>query len=353
MHQPSSHSTSDQKVAAKTRRRCSNFASLKVQLTVNSKLYESNSHQLVGGYMARPYWTGNIQISLVSFGVSLYVATETKSQISFHQISRRTGERIRHQKVLESAAENNEPTTAVDKDEIVKGYEYRKGQYVIIESSELENLRVPSKHTIAVSQFADRSDLNAEYIEKPYFVLPENDSQAESFNVIREALAKTGKVAIGKVAFSGRENIIVIVPAPNTDRGMMAYTLRYQSELRNQQEYFRDIKATAIDTSALELAETLIERMSAKLDMSKFQDGYEVALKALVDAKVNNMPLPTEEQPKPQAGKVIDLMEALRKSVGEEKRVGKKPPTSEKEAPARKLGLVKPQSRAVGKRKTA
>src|ERR1700734_494619 len=117
-----------------------------------------------GGVMARPYWTGNIQISLVSFGVGLYVATESKSQISFHQISRRTGERIRHQKVLESAAENNEATTAVDKDEIVKGYEYRKGQYVIIEPSELENLRVPSKHTIAVSQFVDLAELNPEYV---------------------------------------------------------------------------------------------------------------------------------------------------------------------------------------------
>ena len=303
--------------------------------------------------MARPYWTGNIQISLVSFGVSLYVATETKSQISFHQISRRTGERIRHQKVLESAAENNEATTAVDKDEIVKGYEYGKGQYVIIEPSELENLRVPSKHTIAVSQFVDQSELNPEYVEKPYFVLPENDSQAESFNVIREALAKTGKAAIGKVAFSGRENIITIVPAANADRGMMAYTLRYQSELRNQQDYFRDIKATAIDTGALQLAETLIERMSAKLDISKFQDGYEQALKALVDAKVNNLPAPAEEEPKPHTGKVINLMDALRKSIGEDGRQGKKPPKSEKEPPARKLGLVKGQSKATGKRKTA
>src|SRR5580704_13910710 len=105
--------------------------------------------------MARPYWSGQIQISLVQFGVSLYTATESKSQISFHQISRSTGERIRHQKVLQSAAENDESTSAVGKDDIVKGYEYSKGQYVLIEPSELENLRVPSKHTVAVSQFID------------------------------------------------------------------------------------------------------------------------------------------------------------------------------------------------------
>ncbi len=303
--------------------------------------------------MARPYWTGNVQISLVSFGVGLYVATESKSQISFHQISRRTGERIRHQKVLESAAENNEMTTAVDKDEIVKGYEYSKGQYVIVEPSELDNLRVPSKHTIAVSQFVDLSDLNPEYVEKPYFVIPENDSQAESFNVIRAALAKTGKAAIGKVAFSGRESIIAIVPAGNDDRGMMAYTLRYQSELRNQHDYFRDIKATAIDADSLQLAETLIGRMSAKLDLGKFQDGYEEAVKALVEAKVNNLPIPAEEAPKPQQGRVINLMDALRKSVGAEGRLGKKPPKSEKEPQTRKFGLVKGQNRAASKRKTA
>jgi DNA end-binding protein Ku len=303
--------------------------------------------------MARPYWTGNFQISLVSFGVSLYVATESKSQISFHQISRRTGERIRHQRVLESAAESNEATTAVDKDEIVKGYEYQKGQYVIIEPSELENLRVPSKRTIAVSQFVLEADLDPEYIEKPYFMLPENDAQAESFNVIREALAKSGKAAIGKVAFSGRENVIAVVPAGNSDRGMMAYSLRFQSELRNQNDYFRDIKSTAIDPSALQLAETLIERMSAKLDMSKFQDGYEEAVKALIDAKVNNLPIPTEDAPKALPGKVINLMDALRKSVGEEVKLGKKPPKSEKEPPAKKIRLVKGQNRSTTKRKTA
>src|SRR6202043_998603 len=149
---------------------------------------------------------------------------------------------IRHQKVLQSAAESEDSSSAVDKDDIVKGYEYSKGQYVIIEPSELENLRVPSKHTIAVSQFVDATELNPEYVEKPYFVLPENDSQAESFNVIREALAKTGKIAIGKVAFSGRENIVAVVPAAE-GRGLMAYTLRFQNELRNATDYFRDIKS--------------------------------------------------------------------------------------------------------------
>jgi DNA end-binding protein Ku len=299
--------------------------------------------------MARPYWTGNLQISLVSFGVSLYVATESKGQISFHQISRRTGERIRHQKVLESAAESNEATTAVEKDEIVKGYEYKKGQYVIIEPAELENLRIPSKHTIAVSQFVGMSDLNPEFVEKPYFVLPENDAQTEAFTVVRRALVNTGKAAIGKVTFSGRENILAVMPAPNDDRGMMAYTLRFANELRNQSDYFRDIKPAEVNADSLELAETLIKKMSAKLDMSKFEDGYEVAVKALVEAKINNLPVPIDEAPTKQPTNVVNLMDALRKSIGPDTRSAKKPPKSEKEPPAKKIALVKAQS----KRKSA
>ncbi len=302
--------------------------------------------------MARPYWSGNVQISLVAFGVSLYVATESKGQISFHQVSRRTGERIRHQKVLESAAESREATTAVENDEIVKGYEYSKGKYAIIEPSELENLRVPSKHTIAVSQFVDVADLNPEYIEKPYFVTPENEMSAEAFNVVREALVKTGKAAIGKVSFSGRENIIALVPAGADSPGMMAYTLRYQNELRNRADYFRDIKQPPIAPDSLQLAETLIGRMSAKLDIGKFEDSYETAVKALVEAKVKHLPLPIDEAPRQRPNNVVNLMDALRQSIGSDTRSAKKPPKSAKEAPAKGIGIVKTAAKSA-KRKSA
>ncbi len=304
--------------------------------------------------MARPYWSGNLQISLVSFGVSLYVATESKSQIAFHQISRSTGERVRHQKVLESEAEDREPGTKVGKDEIVKGYEYRKGQYVIIEPSELAALKVPSKHTIEVSQFANLDDLNLEFVEKPYFVTPETDTQAEAFATVRRALVDTGKAAIGKVSFAGRESIIAVVPAGGKDgRGMMAYTLRYESELRNQADYFRDIKEASINQDSLELAEMLIKKMSAKLDLSKFQDAYETAVKALVEAKVNNAPIPIDEAPE-RPSNVINLMDALRKSVAADVRA-KKPVKSEKAPPAaaKKLGVVKAAPKAASKRKSA
>jgi DNA end-binding protein Ku len=314
--------------------------------------------------MARPYWSGQVQISLVQFGVSLYTATESKSQISFHQISRSTGERIRHQKVLQSAAESDESSPAVGKDDIVKGYEYSKGQYVIIEPSELENLRVPSKHTIAVSQFIDLKELNPEYVEKPYFVTPENDAQTEAFAVVREALLKSGKAAVGKVAFSGREHIVVIAPADPESRGMMAYALRYPNELRNAADYFGEIKQTEINEDALEMAEALIAKKTAKFDPGKFEDGYEKAVRELVDAKVKNLPIPQDEPIRAQPAKVINLMDALRKSIGAEAaapaapaRGAKKPPATEKEPAAQGIGLVKEAAKAPARgtprRKTA
>jgi DNA end-binding protein Ku len=309
--------------------------------------------------MARPYWTGRIQVSLVSFGVQLFVATESKSGISFHQISRSTGERIRHQKVLQSAVDSGEETAgaAVGKDEIVKGYEHRKGEYILIEPGELDNLKVPSKHTIDVSQFIDMDELLPEYIEKPYFVVPENDSQAEAFAVIRKALQKSGKVAIGKVSFSGRENVIAVRPAgDDAHGGMMAYTLRYSNELRSESDYFKDLKATEINEESLELAESLIAKKTAKFDLSKFEDGYEVAVKALIDAKVNNLPVPKDEVAQP-TGKVVNLMDALRKSLGgtdssSGKRAPKKPVASEKDDSKKGIGLVK-SSRSAPKRRTA
>jgi len=267
--------------------------------------------------LARPYWSGHIQISLVSFGVKLYVATEAKGEIRFHQISRSTGERVRHQKVLASALEQapDEAAAPVEKDEIVKGYEYTKGQYVIVEPSEIANLRVPSKHTVDVQQFVSLDELAPEYLENPYSAVTENDIQGEAFAVVRAALAKSKKAGLGKIAFGGREHIIALTAAPGDERGMMAYTMRYQEELRKPAEYFNDIKKVAIDEDSLELAETLIKKRTAKFDPSKFVDGYEVALKELVEAKIKHLPIPKDEAPAPTRGKVISLMDALRKSV--------------------------------------
>ena len=267
--------------------------------------------------MPRPFWSGQIQISLVSFGVKLFPAVEAKSEIRFHQISRKTGERVHHQKVAGPADSDASP---IEKSDIVKGYEYRKGEYITIEPSEIENLRIPSRHTLAVSQFVDLEELDPELFEKPYFVVPDGDNQTEAFTVIRKALQSTKKAALGKIAFSGREHLIAISAPPESkddtpaSRGMMAYTLRYAEELRNPADYFADIKKTAIDDDQLSLAKELIQRKAASFAPDKFHDEYEAALKAMIEAKVNNAPIPQEETA-PRSGKVINLMDALRKSI--------------------------------------
>lgn len=271
--------------------------------------------------MARPYWSGQIQISLVSFGVKLFVATEAKSEIRFHQIDRATGERVKHQKVLASAVERNpdeaaEQSELVEKSQIVKGYEYSKGHYVTIETEEIAHLRVPSKHTLEVTQFVDAEAIPYEYFEKPYFVVPENDAQTEAFTTVRKALIDTKKIALSKIAFSGREHIVAIAPAGTDEHGgMMAYTLRYAAEIRQPDEYFGNIKSSSVDADSLSLAKELIKRKTAKFNPDKFVDGYEIALKELVDAKLKHLPIPQEEVPAPHKAKVINLMDALRKSV--------------------------------------
>lgn len=314
--------------------------------------------------MVRPYWTGQVQISLVSFGVKLYVATESKSEIRFHQISRSTGERVRHQKVLESAAQDSpgEAASAVAKEEIVKGYEYRKGEYVLVEPKELEQLRVPSRHTVSITQFVDIADLTPDYMEKPYFVTPEDDVQAEAFAVVRAALKKTGKAALGKIAFSGREHVFAITAFDDDSLGgMMGYTMRYEEELRKPEEYFRDIKKVPVQADSLELAMELIQRKAAKFNPAEFTDGYEAAVRQLVEAKVSQAPVPKDETPAPRRGQVINLMDALRKSVGTGEtavdttsKSRKKPAGSVKTdtaAAKRSMALVKPAK--SGKRQTA
>ncbi len=296
--------------------------------------------------MARPYWSGHIQISLVSFGVKLFTATETKSEIRFHQLSRKTGERIKHQKV--SGEEG-----PVEKGDIVKGYEYRKGEYVTIEPDEIENLRIPSRHTLEVTQFVDAEELDPEYFEKPYFVVPEDDHQAEAFAVVRKALQTTKKIALGKIAFGGREHLVAVA-APSDDKlaGMMAYTMRYAEELRNPAEYFSDIKKVAVDEDQLSLAKELIKRKAAKFAPEKFEDKYEAALREMIEAKVKHIPV-TQEEPAKGSAKVINLMDALRKSVERDASPGtkKKPVQRATEAtPGKGIELVK---QAKPKRKSA
>ena len=271
----------------------------------------------------RPFWSGQLKLSLVSFGIQLFPATEPENGVAFHQIDRTSGQRIHHLNV----ADHDEP---VENSEIVKGYEYSKGKYVILEPDEIAQLRIKTKNVIEISQFVTLEELALPLFEKPYFVTPDPRESADAFAVVRKAMEQAGKAALGEVAFGGREHLVAIAVPPDTSEpGMMAYMLRYAEELRSSRQYFSGIpnlRLQAIDKKQLAMARELVEAYSNPLNLDSFKDDYESALRELIRAKRKNLPLPFEEK-KPKSAKVINLMDALRQSVTQTKHstAGNKP----------------------------
>jgi len=257
--------------------------------------------------MARPLWSGNLQISLVSFGVGLIPATSPASEISFHQIDRRTGKRVHHQNVVD-----DDP---LERSEIVKGYEISKGKYIAIEPQEINELRIESRTTLEIQQFVEVSEIPLALFEKPYFMVPEPADQATAYNIVCRALEQTGKAGLGEIAFAGREHLVAITAATDKSApGLMAYTLRYEQELRDPSEYLSSSPRAAADKKQLAMAVDLIDQYSGALDLSAYKDDYEEALRKLIDAKVKKKPLPIDAG-KPHRAKVINLADALRESL--------------------------------------
>ena len=286
----------------------------------------------------RPFWSGQLRISLVSFGVQLFPATSATSEISFHQIDRKTHQRVHHLNVING----DQP---VDNADIVKGYEYSKGKYVIVEPEEVKKLRLETQNTIDVAQFIDAKDLPPALFEKPYFVVPDPKGSTEAFEVVRTDMLQADKVAIGEIAFGGREHLVAIAPAPGKNaRGLMAYTLRYAEELRDAKDYFGSIKEHAVDKKQLALANDLIRAHSAPFHLDDFKDDYEAALRELIEAKRTEKPLPVSEG-KPRA-KVISLMDALKRSVNETSDAPKHRKPSTSRSPKKGPTLVKSRKRS-------
>lgn len=261
---------------------------------------------------SRPFWSGQMKISLVSFGIQLFPATSSaQSGIAFHQIDRETGQRIHHQNVLESG----EP---VEDNEIVKGYEYTRGKYIAIEPSEVADLRIATRRVIEIGQFVDLDSISPALFEKPYFVLAEPRESPNAFATVRRAMEQTRKAAVGEIAFGGREHLVAIaLPSDSKQPGMMAYTLRYKEELRDSSDYFSGVDTyinSHVDRKQLAMATQLIQAYSAPLNLDEFRDDYESALRQLIEAKQKNLPLPVEEKDTRPA-KVVNLMDALRQSI--------------------------------------
>ncbi|QDM41331.1 Ku protein [Altererythrobacter sp. TH136] len=259
---------------------------------------------------ARAYWTGQIRLALVSIPVEIYSATKSGAAIQFHQIHEPSGKRINYEKVVQGIG-------PVDRDEIVKGFEVSKGNYVLLEEDEIEAVKIESKRTLELVQFVDTNEIDVFYFEKPYYVVPQDELAEEAFVVLREALRARKKTALGQLSMRGREQLVSLKPC---GKGIVLETLRYEDEVRKAQDYFKDIPATKPAKEMLELAGSLIDQKSAPFDASEFHDRYVDALRGLIEkkakAKGKKILEEVEEPASARGSNVIDLMAALKNSVG-------------------------------------
>jgi DNA end-binding protein Ku len=252
----------------------------------------------------RAYWKGYLKLSLVSCPIALYPATSQREKISFHQINKETGNRIKYRKV---DAETGDEVEASD---IIKGYEVGKGEYLEVEPEELEAIAIESKRTIEIDEFVPRKEIDELYLSDPYYLVPDGEVGQQAFAVIREAIREEGMVALARVVFTSREHVIALEPR---GKGLVGITLRFPYELRNEEDYFSDIPNEKIPKDMLELASHIVKTKSGHFKPKEFEDHYEEALKELLKKKQagEKIEAPRERAP----AKVINLMDALRRSV--------------------------------------
>lgn len=274
---------------------------------------------------ARAVWSGNLRLALVSVPVKIFPATKAGARIQFHQVHEPSGKRIRYQKIVPGVG-------PVDTDEIVKGFEIEKGQYVLLEPEEVDNLKLETKKTLNLVQFVKQGEIEPLWFDRPYYVVPDDSLAEEAYRVLRDALRASGKVGIGQFVMRGRENIATLKPCGN---GLLLETLRFADEVRSAAPYFIDTDDEAPDEELLSLAEELISRKTAPFDPSDFKDQYTEAVRELIEAKAKKKkPVAVEEDETSGGAEVIDLVDALKRSV----RRGKKPAASKRPAPKRKTG---------------
>lgn len=272
---------------------------------------------------ARPYWKGHIRLSLVTFPVLLFPAVTDTQKIRLHKISRNTGERIHYKDSTESEG-------LLQKKDIVKGYEYDEGQYVEIDDDELKKLKIESRHTIDLAQFTDLKDIDPIYFDKPYFIAPDGAIAMEAYVTLQQALREAKKVALGQVTLGARERIAAIKACK---KGLLLETLRYNYEVREAEQYFSGIdERVKPNRDQIELARQLIQSKSGRFDPRTFKDSYQEGLQEIINAKIGHRK-PHLKQGRPEPGNVVNIMDALKRSIAETKRApAKKKPQARKPA---------------------
>jgi DNA end-binding protein Ku len=275
----------------------------------------------------RPYWKGYLKLSLVSCPIALTPATSSSEKISFRQINKETGNRVRYKKV------DSETDEEVTSDDIGKGYEVAKNEYLIMDDDELEAIQLESSHTIEIDQFVPFAQIDKRYYDQAYYIVPNDEVGVEAFAVIREAMTGKGMAALGRVVMSKRERVIAIEPH---GKGLMGTTLHYAYEVRKADDYFDDIPDVTIAPDMLQLAKHIVEQKEGEFEPESFRDHYEEALIEVIKKKQAHEPVRTSAD-RPSAPKnVVNLMDALRRSIA-----------NDDQKPA-KTKPAKPKKRAAG-----
>ena len=277
----------------------------------------------------RANWKGFLRLSLVTCPVALYPATSDAEKVSFNQINKKTGHRIRYLRVDAETGEE------VANEDIVKGYEVDKGTYLEVTKDELENIALESTRTIEIDEFVKREEIDPRYIIRPYYLTPEGKVGHDAFAVIRETIRNMDMVAVGRVVLTNREHIIALEPK---EKGLVGTLLRYPYEVRSEAEYFDEIQDVKITKDMLDLAKHIVNQKTAQFEPEKFEDHYEAALIDLIDKKRAGQPIAPKARP--ATGNVVNLMDALRASLGQEQ--GSKPAKKPKKAAAGQKEMLLP-----------
>ena len=292
---------------------------------------------------ARSIWRGQIRLALVSIPVELFPATKSGAAIQFHQVHEPSGKRIKYEKIVPGIG-------PVDRDEIVKGYEVSKGHYVLLDPEEIESVKLESRKTLDLVEFVDDDGIDSMYFDKPYYVVPADDLAEEAYVVLRDALKAANKIGVGQLAMRGQEYVVALKPC---GRGLLLETLRYADEVNKSSGFFRDIGDHKPDADLLDMASMLIERKAGEFDPKEFHNRYVDALHRLIEEKQKKrgekiIEDPDADAPPPKGSNVIDLMAALKKSLGDEKR-GKE--SKAKKPAAKKTAARKEPAKAPARKR--
>jgi len=286
----------------------------------------------------RPYWKGHLRLSLVSCPIELFPATSEREKISFNQLNSKTGNRIKYKKVDAATGEE------VESADIVKGYQFEKGQYVQVTPEELDAVALDTTRIVEIVSFVPENEIDELYFDAPYFITPQDEDYSnEAFAVIREALNQKGMVAIGRVVFGSREHMIAIKPRGN---GMVAFTLHYPYEVRKEKEIFGHIPHLKIDKEMIGMAHQLIKSKEGHFEPEKFEDRYEDAVREILNKKQQGVAI-RPSAPRAASGNVVNLMDALKKSLTEGSSTARRAPERSRE-PAKKAARSNARTRKAG-----